>query len=294
VALTSVEAYYRPADDKGVIEQLQKHEDNALLIAGGTFLHGLIARGLLSGIEAFIDLGQLGLNTVHGDSKGLEIGATTVFAQLQAMDEVQTQPWLGAIRDAIACPPVQIRNTATVGGSIAASCPFFDLPVCTLALDGVVQARGAGGKRDISLEEFFPGLFENALQTDEFMVGLTLPAAADNSSSAFEKLETNANDLAILNAAVLITGDGKGSCKSARVFIGGGVGETPYRATAAEEVLSGAKLGADVFTAAGEAASSEIDPIDDHRASAEYRRYMARILVQRALQRASDRLNGGV
>ena len=65
MALTTVEALYSPEDDQGVIEQLQKYEDRALIVAGGTFLHGLISRGLLSGIEALIDLSKLGLNTIE-------------------------------------------------------------------------------------------------------------------------------------------------------------------------------------------------------------------------------------
>ena len=111
-------------------------------------------------------------------------------------------------------------NSATVGGSIAASCPFFDLPTSFLALDGAVRAHGPGGSRDIPMEAFFAGLFENCLAPDEFVTAITLPQPAAGSASAFIKLETNANDLAILNVAVALTLDrfehmqpGQGVCR---------------------------------------------------------------------------------
>ena len=153
------------------------------------------------------------------------VGATTRLAQLEASEFIQQEAWLGAVRDAIAYPPVQIMNTATVGGSIASACPLFDLPTSFLALNGEVQAHGPDGSRDIPLEAFFSGLFENSLNPAEFVTAIRLPVPPPNSASAFIKLETNANDLAIVNAAVSVTLDDANRCEQARVFIGGGTGE---------------------------------------------------------------------
>ena len=221
----------------------------------------------------------------------LLIGATALFGQIANHKDVQNAAWLGAIKDALTYPPVQILNSATIGGSISASCPFFDLPVCALALNATVKVRGPAGARDVALEEFCPSLFENTLETGEFMAALEIPVADNQSSSAYEKLETNANDLAILSAGVFVQTDGKGNCSAARVFIGGGVGETPIRSDSAEQALQGSELNDDAIGKAGAGASSDVDPISDHRASAEYRTYMASILVQRALRRALERLN---
>ena len=95
---------------------LQRHEDSALIVAGGTFLHGLAARGLLTGIEALIDIQGLGLDNIAADPDNLVIGATTRLAQLEASEQIQQEAWLGAVKDAIYYPPVQIMNAATVGG----------------------------------------------------------------------------------------------------------------------------------------------------------------------------------
>ena len=65
MALTTVQSFQRPEDSKGVIALLEKYEDSALIVSGGTFLHGLISRGLLAGIEVLISLQSLGLNKIE-------------------------------------------------------------------------------------------------------------------------------------------------------------------------------------------------------------------------------------
>ena len=290
MALTSVEAFHSPTDISAVVQLLQRHEDSALIIAGGTFLHGLASRGLLTGIEALIDIQNLGLDDVSVGNDNVVIGATTRLAQLEANAAIRSEAWLGAVKDAVTYPPVQIMNSATVGGSVASACPLFDLPTSFLALDGVVQAHGPEGSRDIPLEAFFSGLFENSLAPAEFVTAISLPRAPSNSASAFIKLETNANDLAIVNVAVALTLKSSGLCSQARVFVGGGTGETPVRAGAAEQLLTGARLEEDVINAAAAAAQTDVDPISDHRASKAYRSAMVKVLTEKALRKAMARL----
>jgi CO/xanthine dehydrogenase FAD-binding subunit len=290
VSLTSVKEYFTPDGNEEVLELLKTYGDSALIVAGGSFVHGLDARNLLSGIEVLIDIQNLGLKQVTSDSAGLSIGAMVTFAELQQIKEIRNAAALGAVRDALNYPPVQIRNVATVGGNIAAACPYFDLPTAFMALGGVVSAQGPGGSREIGLEDFFVGLFENSLETSEFVTGLILPLLPARSSSAFLKLETNANDLAIINVAVRVTLDKSGLCQEARVVVGGGVGETPVRVDAAEALLQAEKLSDDLLQRAGEAVQSELQPMSDHRASAAYRSAVAKTLTERALQQAVARL----
>jgi len=279
-----------PDDGDEVVDLLERYGDGALILAGGTFVRGLEARGLLSEVEALIDIQKLDLGAVETDSEGLRAGATATAAALEHTPAVRSDPWLGALSDALAYLSPQIRNVATVGGCVAASCPFFDLPVAFIALDGAVDARGRGGTRTIGLEEFFTGMFESSLLPGEFLVELRLPQAPSRSASAFLKLETNASDLAIVNTAVRVTLDQGGVCTDARVVLGG-VGSTPVRSQAAEQVLRGASLDEDVLHEAGEAVAADIEPLSDHRASGAYRKAVAKVLVRRALERALTRLN---
>lgn len=290
MSLNNLQEYYLPETNAAVVELLGKHPDGAMIISGGTFLHGLIARGLVTDVEALIDVSRLGLDYIKTESGRLKVGATTTFLQLHADADVQSNAAYGAIKDALTYPPPQVMNSATLGGCVAASCPFFDLPVSLLALDGQVTAQGKSSPRDIPLTEFFAGLFENALDEDEFVLEVSIPVPAEKSASAFIKLETNANDLAILNAAVLVTLDKKGKCSQARIYIGGGVGEAPVRAPSAEQVLEGRQLTDAECTEAGEAARADVDPLTDHRGTAAYRKYMAGVLVTRALTQTIERL----
>ena len=290
MAIPNLTDYFTPDKPGEVIELLQRFGDDAMIVAGGTFVHGLEARGLLSEVQALIDIQKLGLTSVSDDGSQISLGAATNFATLAATEFVQNDPAFGAVRDALEYPPAQIRNAGTVGGCVCASAPLYDVPATLLALDGSVTAHGASGAREIALGDFFVGLFENALSSDEFITELRIPRPAANTASAFLKLETNANDLAILNVAVRFTRDSAGNCQDARVIVGGGVGETYARAGGAEAALNGSPASEATFAAAAEAVAGDITTVDDHRGSAAYRRHIAKIFTQRTLATALERL----
>jgi CO/xanthine dehydrogenase FAD-binding subunit len=290
VSLTSVKEYFAPRDVQELHGLLETYHGSALIVAGGSFVHGLDARGLLLGIEALIDIRNLGLNLVTSDKEGLSIGAMVTFTELQQLEEVQSSAALGAVRDALKYPPLQIRNVATMGGNIAAACPYFDLPTAFMSLDAVVKVQGPGGPRELDLQEMMVGLFQNALEPNELVTGLFLPRLPARSSSAFMKLETNANDLAIVNVAVRISLDQAGKCLEARVAVGGGGAETAVRAMAAEGLLQGEKISDDLVQRAGKAVQSDLSPMSDHRASGAYRSAMAKTMTERALRQALGRL----
>lgn len=289
MALQNLKDFHRPQSMDEVLALLGREEET-LVLSGGTFLHGLEARGLLSGVEALVDIRRIGLDTVAVGSEAIDVGATATFAKLQQVVTAQNAAWLGALADALDYPPVQIRNTATIGGCVAASCPFFDIPTALLALDAEVQIRGADGERQLALPELFDGLFATTLEPGEFITGVRIPTAAGRTVGAFVKLEGNANDLAIVNAAVRLTVDASGTCTDVRVALGGGVGESTLRSPAAEAVLLGAKPDAETLAAAGAAVADDIEPMSDHRASAAYRTAMAKVMTRRALERAVARL----
>jgi len=291
VSLTTLESYFLPGNGREVVELLQEHGERAMILAGGSFVHGLAARDLLPGIDVFIDIQKLGLTDIVAGPEGLQIGSMVRFAELEKVQEIQNDAGWGAIKDSLCYPPAQIMNSATVGGSIAAVCPYFDLPTAFLVLGGKVTATGHSGDREITLEAFFTSLFESSLGPDEFLTGLTLPQPAPGSAGAFIKLETNANDLAIVNVAVQIATDSSGICEFARITLGGGVNEIPLRSAAAEKVLEGQKLSDALLNKAGQAVQADISPMADHRATAEYRSAMACVLTERALHRAIGRLS---
>ncbi len=289
MALPELKEFCRPQSAAELSGVFQTYEDAALLVAGGTFLHGLEARGLLSGVQALVDLRRMGLDTLSADERGWQVGATVNFTSLGRMAGIDS-PAFGALRDALACPPPQIRNMATIGGSIAASVPFFDIPAALLALDVVVTANAGDASRDMALADVYAGVFVNSLAPGEYISKVFIPRPVARTTSAYLKLETNANDLALVGVAVRFTLDGGRRISDARVVLGGGLNEVHMRSAAAETVLNGAQVSEELFQRAGEAIAAEIQPMSDHRCSAEYRAAMGKVFVRRALQRAADRL----
>lgn len=297
MSLPELKEFCLPETDAEVSDLLGKYGDSALFVAGGTFLHGLEARGFLSGVEALIDLRKLGLDQIESDKRGHHIGATCKFSTLQQLPGIDS-PAMGALRDALAYPPLQILNLATVGGSIAAACPFFDLPAAFQVLDGRVGIQGPGGPRELELAQVYAGLFENTLAENEYIDSLHIPSPASRTASAYLKLETNANDLALVGVAVRITLGGgllgkKDKISDARVVLGGGLNDTFLRSASAEAVLNGQSAGEDLFQRAADAIAADVEPMSDHRCSAEYRAHIGKLYVRRTLQTALERLGRG-
>ncbi|MGA2457756.1 MAG: FAD binding domain-containing protein [Terriglobales bacterium] len=286
----AVKEFLQPSSPQEVVELLVKYRERALVVGGGTFLHGIIARGLLGQMDVLIDLQKVGLSYVKYEHDTLCIGATTTFAELAASERVQNSPELGAVLDALCYPPAQIRNMATVAGCVASATPLFDLPVALMALDGAVRAAGPKGSREIGLHKFYLDYFEHVLERTELITEILVLRQPSRSASAFLKLETNANDLALLNVAVRITVDKKGTCRDARVVVGGGIGKVPVRAVSCEDVLKGQYPTAALLKESGNVVAFDIHPVSDYRTSAKYRSTVAKVFVRRALLRALDRL----
>ena len=270
MALHKLRAFHAPKSLQEVIAILAGGQETEMLVlAGGTFLHGLEARGLLSDVEELVDVRRAGLDGIRDDDQGLLIGATVTFSRMQSSPSVQDKSWLAGLKDALEYPPVQIRNTATIGGCVSASCPFFDVPTALLALGAVVTATGGdAGERHLALPDFLAGLFVNSLEPGELVTAVAIPKRPGNNASAFIKLEGNANDLAIVNAAACLSIDGERICTDARIALGGGVAETAVLSGAARQLLIGSKLDGVTLQAASEAVSADISPMSDHRASA--------------------------
>ena len=260
-----------------------------MVMGGGTFIHGLVARGLVTDVRKLIDLSGLGLNQIHTDRKSLRMGSAVTFADLEVSETVLSSAVLAALPDAVSYPPQQIKNAATVGGCVASACPYLDLPIVLLALEASATAAGTTGTREVPLDELFVSLFQTSLKRDEFITGFTVPLPSAETASSFEKIETTANDLSIVSVAVRVTSGWRKS-RNNRIFVGGGIGEVPFRCRAAEETLDGSKLEDSVLQSAARKAVEEIEPFGDHRASAEYRKAMTGVLVERNLRRARTRI----
>jgi carbon-monoxide dehydrogenase medium subunit len=178
----------------------------------------------------------------------------------------------------IANPPV--RNMGTMGGSISFADPAADYPPALVAADARIEVAGVDGRREIPVEAFFLGWYETALEAGEIVTAVLLPPPASGSRGHYVKLCRVAGDFAIASIALNVSFDGA-RVRSIRIAVGGCAGG-PVRVAAAEEMFAGAAPDAALVAAAGALLVEALDPVDDVRASAEYRRRVVPRLLGRA------------
>jgi CO/xanthine dehydrogenase FAD-binding subunit len=183
----------------------------------------------------------------------------------------------------------QIRNRGTFGGSVAHADPAAELPAVCIALDASFRLQSTRGSRSVAARDFYRGLFDTALEPDELLVEVELPACGPRTGFAFCEFARRHGDFALVGAAVSVTLDAEGRCADARIVLFS-VGETAVEASAAAAILRGQKIDRELAEGAARVAASEdIDPPSDLHASVEYRRQLTRVLTRRALEEACKR-----
>ncbi len=281
--------YLVPDSLDEAVALLAEHGDDAKILAGG---HSLIPamRFRLASPEILIDINRIpDLEYIREEDGHLAIGALTREAALEESVLIgEKYPLLADTARVIADPLV--RNLATVGGNLAHADPANDHPATMLAYGASVVARGSAGSRSIAIDDFFVGLFENALGSDEILAEIRIPTPPPSSGGAYLKLERKVGDYAVSAVAVQLTLEGD-TVRAARIGLTN-VNPVPMRATAAEGELVGKVASAEVLEASGRAAAAECDPSADLRGSVDYKRDLTRVLTKRAIRRAIERAKG--
>ena len=254
-----------------------KHGEDAHLIAGGTATVLLLRQGLIrpGHVISLRAIGALsGIGRAHDG--GLRIGATATHRQAERSADVRALS--PALTNAFASvATVRIRNQATVGGSLAHADPAQDPPPMLAALGAAVTAVSPRGARSIAVEDLAVDHFTTTLAGDEIITEVIVPPLAPGTRATYVKfLPRTADDYATVSVAAAMR------LADARIVLGA-VGPTPIRARAAEAVLAGAKPSRERLAQAAALVRDEVDPLDDLRGSAEYKREMARVWTERAL-----------
>jgi CO/xanthine dehydrogenase FAD-binding subunit len=280
--------YVDPKTVGEVVSLLAQHEGEAKILAGGQSLMPLLNMRLARP-SLLIDVNKLAmLDYIRETDGALAIGAMTRKRTVEQSALVTTRnPLLHAATALIGHP--QIRNRGTVGGSLAQADPAAEYPAIALALDAQLRATGPKGERTISAADFFVTYLTTALEPAEMLTEVRFPALAAGTGWSIMEMARRHGDFAMAGVTVTVTLESSGHCKDARIVLFG-VGSTPLRAHAAEQVLIGQKLGAPLFEQAGQKVNDAIEePLTDVHASAEYRRDLARVLTRRALAEAVTR-----
>ena len=281
--------YYSPSTVQEAVALLDKHGYDAKVLAGGQSLIPAM-RFRLSMPEVLIDInGVDGLEYLRESNGHLAIGAMTRESTVEESALVQSQYLMLADASRVIADPL-VRNRSTVGGNLAHADPANDHPAVMLAYDAEILAQGPDGTRSIVVDDFFVGLFENALADNEILTEIRVPVPAAGSGETYLKMERKVGDYAISAVAVRLTMDGD-TCTAARIALTN-VNPTPMRANNAEEAIVGKMLAEAVVEAAGQAAAAECDPSADLRGSVAYKRDLTRVLTKRAINKAVQRAKG--
>ena len=279
--------YYAPQSVAEAVQMLTDNGPDSKILAGGQSLIPAM-RFRLATPAVLIDINGLsGLGYIREDNGHLALGAMTREASLEHSELIATKYQLLADATRMIADPL-VRNMATVGGNIAHADPANDHPAVMLAYNASVIAQGSNGQRTMPIDEFFVGLFESALASDEILTEIRIPRPGANSAGAYIKLERKVGDYAISAAAVQLTMDGD-TCTAARIGLTN-VSAVPMRAKDAENILIGQKLTNEVIEEAGRAAAAECDPSGDLRGSVEYKRDITRVILKRAIRQAMARV----
>lgn len=257
---------------------LQK-ETNADYIAGGTFSMVEITSGRYSP-AALIDLSLCdvlyGINELEDT---VEIGALTTFTDIEK-SEVLNRLFPTLTKAAAEVGGPQVRNRGTVGGNICAASPAADAVPPLLALRAEAVVIGSEGERVLPLSEMFLAPKKTCLAKDDILTVIRIPK--ENTRNSFMKIgKRNALAVSCANMAVALRTK-QGSITDIRVSVGS-CAPTPRLCPKTAEMLLG-DYSTEKLTAAKEILMTEISPIDDRWATAEYRRLVVRNMLEHLVE----------
>lgn len=278
--------YERATSVEHAVGLLDRLGDEARLIAGGHSLLPMM-KLRLANLEYLIDINDLHdeLGYVRVGVDEVRIGALTRHRELLESDDLAT--YFPIFRDAerVIADPI-VRGRGTIGGSLCQADPSEDLSAVCSAVDASCVIRGTSGERIVTMEDFYRGPYETAVEHGEMLTEVRIPIRP-GSSSAYEKVERRAGDWAVVSAGASIRIDA-GRIVDARVGLAA-VGPHTTGIAAISEELRGSAPTSDVFARAGAIAADSCAPSEDGRGTVAYKKHLAAELTARALRRAAER-----
>jgi CO/xanthine dehydrogenase FAD-binding subunit len=277
---------YQPKTLPEALGLLSEANGSLQPFAGGTNLIPDLRSGRDRGGK-FMSLAKLDdLRFIRSAAGRVEIGGrATVNDLLHSSDIERGAPALHASARAFAGH--MVRTAATVAGNICYGSPSADLLPPLLGLDAEVTLAGAAGTRTMPLASFNLGYKKTALEPGELVIKLSWPHPEAGVVQLFYKLGLRKGDaISVANAAVTMALQDR-VCRHVRIAMGS-VAATVVRAEAAEKLLLGRKLNDGLISEAADLAAAAASPIDDLRASKEYRLHVTRVVVKRLLCQAME------
>ncbi len=251
-------------------------------LAGGTDLMVQLEADVAEPPARVLDLSRLDeLKGISTDGYDVMIGALTTYTQLRHSPVVSAR--LHALSEVAATVgAAQIQNRGTIGGNICNASPAGDTLPVLLAVDATFECGSTEGIREVPAREFWTGYRETALREDELLVRIRFTVDRSR-QTRFRKVGTRAAQAISKVVIALSYRDDGSTWRDVRIALGS-IAATTVRATGAEAVLEGSRPGAAVADEAARVLAQEINPIDDVRSTADYRRSVSGRVLHRLLR----------
>jgi aerobic carbon-monoxide dehydrogenase medium subunit len=279
--------YQEPTTLKKAFGLMEKHGEDARVIAGGTSLIIMMRQRLLMP-KVVISLGRIPKfdRIAYNSKEGLRIGAGARHRDIELSAPIKKHyPLLHETFRKVAQP--RIRNMGTVGGNLAAGDPLTDPGASLIALDAEVTLTSSKGRRRLRLDEFFIDYYQTALEPGELLTEIHVPPPQRPGWAHIKFTPRSMEDFATVGVAITLKA-ANGTCEDIRIGLNS-VSSTVVRARKAEDVLRGKSITDAALRETGETASTECEPTDDNRGSAEYKIDLVKVLVRRAIEEALGR-----
>ena len=273
-----------PTSVKEALGLLDAEDPSVRPVGGCTALMLMMKAGVFhpTRLVSLRKVGGLSGITANADGS-LTIGAMTPLAALEHSAEVaklapvitRTMPRLSNVR---------VRNVATIGGALAHGDPHMDLPPVLIALGASVTAVSPTGKRTLKVEDLLTGYYETALEKNELIASVHVPAQGARRAAYMKFTAGSAEDWPAVGVAVSV--DAAGDTLRDAIVVACAATTKATRLSAAEAALKGARVDDKALKAAGEAGAAEADIIADVRGSVAYKRELIRVHIGRAVRQA--------
>jgi len=275
--------YAKPASLAEAFDLLERHGDEAKLLAGGQTLMAtlnmrLSQPGILIDITGLANLAAL--SGIRAEAGRVSVGALTTHRQIERSELIAQQVTM--LAQAVPhIAHIAIRNVGTFGGSIAFADPAAEYPVCAVALNADIVLVSRQGERRVPARQFFKALYETDLKPGEMVARAEFNAQPPGYRSVFMELARRHGDYAIVGVAAhaKVTGNLLSDVSLAYLGMGG----IPMLARKAMAALEGKAYAPDTVAAAQAALAGELDPSDDLYSTTATKLHLARVLTGRAL-----------
>ena len=285
--------YVAPKSVREVASHLAERNGGACILCGGTDLIVQLREGRRKA-DLVIDIKNIPeLTEITFDkNKGLCIGAAASCYQI--CSEPNVRRYFPGLVDGIhLIGGVQIQNRASVGGNLCNASPAADSIPALIVHEAVCNIQGMDGSRTLPVEAFCTAPGKNALLPGEFLESISIPSPKANSGAHYLRfIPRNEMDIAVVGAGASVVLDSDGNRFVSAIIALGAVAPTPLLASEAGEYLADKSITRENIREASQMAQSIAKPISDLRGTAEYRRHLCAVLVERALGKAIERAGG--